>query len=81
MTRLGPSRRMRDRFDFDAWLMALHRAVQVRGVTWKDLSAATGVSEATLSRMRLHARHPDAASLAALSAWAGLNPAKYVKEP
>lgn len=38
------------------------------------------VGASTLTRMA-QGRHPDAASLAALSAWAGINPAEFVKRP
>jgi transcriptional regulator with XRE-family HTH domain len=64
-------------FDAVAFFDALERARMARGVTMKQVSKDTGVSETTLSRMRT-GRRPDAASLAALSAWAGINPAKYV---
>ena len=40
----------------------------------------TGVSASTLTRMA-QGRKPDAASLAALSAWAGLNPSDFVRAP
>lgn len=64
-------------FDADAFHAALERAVSSRKVTWKDVSLATGVSQTTLTRMG-QGRKPDAASMAALSAWAGINPASYV---
>lgn len=81
----GPSelpRHARPKFDrgsFDAagWVAALADCVKARGVTWKDVAEATGVNETTLSRMKSGDRQPDAASLAALSAWAGINPANY----
>lgn len=69
---------MRANFDGAGFWQALSRAVIARKVTWRQVSKATGVSASTLSRMRDGARHPDAASLAALSAWAGLNPADFV---
>lgn len=84
----GPSelpRHARPKFDrgsFDAagWVSALADCVKTRGVTWKDVAEATGVNETTLSRMKSGDRQPDAASLAALSAWAGINPANYCGE-
>ena len=64
-------------FDATGFFQALERSVRIRGVTWKDVSQDTGVSQTTLTRMG-QGRRPDAASLAALSAWAGINPANYV---
>lgn len=64
-------------FDAAGFYSALERSVRARNVTWKEVSNETGVSQTTLTRMG-QGRRPDAASLAALSAWAGLNPANYV---
>lgn len=64
-------------FDAAGFYSALERAVRARKVNWKDVSNETGVSQTTLTRMG-QGRRPDAASLAALSAWAGINPADYV---
>lgn len=64
-------------FDSDAFYAALASTVVARGLTWKQVSQETGVSATTLTRMA-QGRRPDAGSLAALSAWAGLNPADYV---
>ena len=64
-------------FDAAGFYSALERAVRARKVTWKDVSTETGVSQTTLTRMG-QGRRPDAASMAALSAWAGINPASYV---
>lgn len=65
-------------FDFSRYFAALQRAMRARNASAADVSQATGVSNTTLSRMK-GGRRPDAASLAALSAWAGLNPAEYVR--
>ena len=51
-----------------------------RSKNWKQVAAETGVSASTLTRMA-QGRRPDAASLAALSAWAGLNPSDFVDAP
>ncbi|WOH52737.1 helix-turn-helix domain-containing protein [Bradyrhizobium sp. sBnM-33] len=67
-------------FDGDAFYRALETTVQARDVNWKEVSEATGVSASTLTRMA-QGRRPDAASLAALSAWAGLNPSDFVNAP
>ena len=64
-------------FDAEGFYAAIERSVRSRGVTWKEVSQETGVSQTTLTRMG-QGRRPDAASLAALSAWAGINPANYV---
>ena len=63
-------------FDAEGFYRALATTVEARGVTWKHVSAATGVSPSTLSRMA-RGRHPDAASLTALSVWAGIDPTQY----
>ncbi|MDA8230650.1 MAG: helix-turn-helix transcriptional regulator [Magnetospirillum sp.] len=67
-------------FDGDAFYRALEATVEARRVTWKQVATATGVSASTLTRMA-QGRRPDAASLAALSAWAGLNPSDFVDAP
>jgi transcriptional regulator with XRE-family HTH domain len=67
-------------FDGDAYYKALESAVTARSKTWKQVSTETGVSASTLARMA-QGRRPDAASLAALSAWAGLNPSDFVDAP
>ena len=64
-------------FDTDAFMDALNRAAEARGKAMKEVATETGVSETTLSRMKTGRRVCDAASLAALSAWAGINPAKF----
>ncbi len=64
-------------FDGDAFYAAIASTVLARGVTWKQVSQATGVSATTLTRMA-QGRRPDADSLASLSAWAGINPGDYV---
>jgi transcriptional regulator with XRE-family HTH domain len=64
-------------FDGDGFYRALERIVESRSKNWKTVAADTGVSASTLTRMAKGQR-PDAASLAALSAWAGLNPADFV---
>src|SRR5256885_979405 len=67
-------------FDGDAFYRALETTVIARSKTWKQVAAETGVSASTLTRMA-QGRKPDAASLAALSAWAGLNPSDFVEAP
>src|SRR5437667_6375787 len=67
-------------FDGDAFYRALETTVTARSMTWKQVAADTGVSASTLTRMA-QGRNPDASSLAALSAWAGLNPSDFVNAP
>lgn len=65
-------------FDNGAFYRALETVVQLRRKTWKQVAQDTGVSASTLTRMS-QGRSPDAASMAALSAWAGINPSDFVK--
>ena len=65
-------------FDGDGFYRALEATVTARATTWKQVAAETGVSASTLTRMA-QGRRPDAGSLAALSAWAGLNPSDFVR--
>jgi transcriptional regulator with XRE-family HTH domain len=64
-------------FDTATFMATLQRAAKRRGKTMKEVAAETGVSETTLSRMSTGRRVCDAASMAALSAWAGINPARF----
>jgi transcriptional regulator with XRE-family HTH domain len=67
-------------FDGDSFFRALKTVVSTRDMTWKQVAEETGVSASTLARMA-QGRNPDAASLAAISAWAGLNPSDFVTAP
>lgn len=67
-------------FNGDAFYRALQATAESRSKNWKQVATETGVSASTLARMA-HGRRPDAASLAALSAWAGLNPSDFVQNP
>jgi transcriptional regulator with XRE-family HTH domain len=67
-------------FDGDAYYRALEATVKAKSKTWKQVAEETGISASTLTRMA-QGRHPDAASLAALSAWAHLNPSDFVRTP
>lgn len=64
-------------FNAEAFYDAIATTVKTRHQTWKQVSKETGVSPSTLTRMA-QGRRPDAASLAALSAWSGVNPADFV---
>jgi hypothetical protein len=74
--RLHPNCRRED-FDGALFYQRLNHVRKTVDVDWAYISRQTGVSATTLSRMAL-GRHPDAASLAALSAWAGIDPAKCI---
>lgn len=65
-------------FDGHAFYKALESTVGARQKNWKQVAIETGISASTLTRMA-QGRSPDAASLAALSAWAGLNPSDFVQ--
>jgi transcriptional regulator with XRE-family HTH domain len=64
-------------YDAAGFYAAVAATVAARALTWKQVSKETGVSATTLTRMA-QGRQPDAASLAGLSAWAGINPADFV---
>jgi transcriptional regulator with XRE-family HTH domain len=64
-------------FDLEAFYRVLDSTRHGRGLNWKQVSNETGVSASTLTRMSQDKR-PDADSLTALAAWAGINPADYV---
>ena len=65
-------------FDAEAFYRAVTQVVRDRKVTWRRVARETGVSSSTLTHMS-QGRGPNAASLAALSAWAGLDPADFVE--
>ena len=64
-------------FNNQAFYRALAQSVDEKDLTWKEVSKSTGVSASTLTRMA-QGKKPDASSLAALSAWSGLNPGSFV---
>jgi len=65
-------------FDSEAFYAALAEVVKARKVTWRRVARETGVSSSALTHMA-KGGGTDAPSLAALSAWAGLNPADFVE--
>jgi hypothetical protein len=67
----------KETFDFVSFYKSLCATIAGRRTNWKAVSADTGVSQSTLSRMG-SGRQPDAASLTALSAWSGLNPVDFI---
>ena len=58
-------------FDVSALHAALDSERVARRITWKDVSAASGVSASTLTRLS-QGKRPDVDSLAALTGWLGM---------
>lgn len=67
-------------FNARAFYDVLAGVVEARSVAWRQVARETGITPSTLTRMG-QGRQPDAPSLAALAAWAGLNPADFVGQP
>jgi transcriptional regulator with XRE-family HTH domain len=65
-------------FDADAFYAALDSVRQARRLNWKQVSAESGVSASTLTRMA-QGKRPDVDGLAALVAWSGLEADNYVR--
>jgi transcriptional regulator with XRE-family HTH domain len=66
-------------FDAEALYGALDAQRRGRGLTWKKVAEAAGVSASTLTRMA-QGRRPDVDSLAALLRWSGLDAAAFIRE-
>lgn len=64
-------------FDVLGFYRSVDAARQEKALTWKQLGSLLSVHASTFSRMA-RGQKPDADSLAAMSAWAGLNPADFV---
>ena len=67
----------RARFDGDAFFAALDGG-QARQCTWKRVAEESGVSATTLTRIS-QGKRQDVDSLAALSAWSGLDVDRFVR--
>jgi transcriptional regulator with XRE-family HTH domain len=67
-------------FNAKAFYEVLSSVMEARSVAWRQVAKETGITASTLTRMG-QGRQPDAPSLAALSAWAGLNPADFIGQP
>ena len=65
-------------FDADAFYSALDGEREARELTWKKVAEESGVSASTLTRIA-QGKRPDVDSLAALSAWSGLEVDRFVK--
>ena len=59
-------------FDVSALYAALDSERMARNLNWKEVSAKSGVSASTLTRLS-QGRRPDVDSLAALTAWLGIS--------
>jgi transcriptional regulator with XRE-family HTH domain len=64
-------------FDVGALYSALDSERLARNFTWKDVSAASGVSASTLTRLS-QGRRPDVDSLAALTTWLGMSADRFM---
>lgn len=64
-------------FDVAALHAALDSERIARSLTWKDVSAESGVSASTLTRLS-QGKRPDVDSLAALMQWVGLSADRFM---
>lgn len=67
-------------FDVEALHAALEGERIARGLNWKDVSAQSGVSASTLSRLA-QGKRPDVDSLTALTRWMGLSADRFMGIP
>ena len=68
---------MDDRFDIAGFYAALDAQRSAKGLKWKEVSAQSGVSASTLTRMS-QGRRPDIDGLALLLGWSGLDAASFL---
>ena len=66
------------RFDGNAFYAALDGERQARHCSWRRVAEESGVSASTLTRIA-QGKRPDVDSLAALSAWSGLEVGRFVR--
>lgn len=67
----------RGSFDADGFFRSLDSVRVVKGLNWKQVASATGVSQSTFTRLA-QGKRPDVDSLAALVTWAGLDANAFV---
>lgn len=67
-------------FDVEALHAALDGERIARGLNWKDVSAESGVSASTLTRLS-QGKRPDVDSLTALTRWMGLSADRFMGVP
>lgn len=65
------------KFNFEKFYQAVNAKRTARSASWRQVAREVGIGKSTLARMAQNKR-PDADGLAALSYWAGLNPADFV---
>lgn len=65
-------------FDAEGFYRALDAQRQARKLNWKQIAEKSGVSASTLTRMA-QGKRPDVDSLAALSAWGGLDADDFIR--
>jgi transcriptional regulator with XRE-family HTH domain len=66
------------KFDFEKFYQAVNAKRTARAASWRQVAREIGIGKSTLARMAQNKR-PDADGLAALSFWAELNPADFVR--
>jgi transcriptional regulator with XRE-family HTH domain len=72
----GKTRNMK--FDFEKFYQAVNAKRTERAASWRQVAREIGIGKSTLARMAQNKR-PDADGLAALSFWAEINPADFVR--
>jgi len=72
----GKTRHMK--FDFEKFYQAVNAKRTERAASWRQVAREIGIGKSTLARMAQNKR-PDADGLAALSFWAEINPADFVR--
>jgi hypothetical protein len=66
------------KFDFEKFYQAVNAKRTQRAASWRQVAREIGIGKSTLARMAQNKR-PDADGLAALSFWAQINPADFVR--
>lgn len=66
------------KFDFERFYQAVNAKRTERAASWRQVAREIGIGKSTLARMAQNKR-PDADGLAALSFWAEINPADFVR--
>jgi transcriptional regulator with XRE-family HTH domain len=66
------------KFDFEKFYQAVNAKRTARAASWRQVAREIGIGKSTLARMAQNKR-PDADGLAALSCWAEINPADFVR--
>ena len=66
------------KFDFEKFYQAVNAKRTQRAASWRQVAREIGIGKSALARMAQNKR-PDADGLAALSFWAEINPADFVR--